>query len=63
MDGQQYFMPIASYEKIYTKTEINNTQKLLQSSTFEFHSKRGELLHYPVDDAKETLKEKCLKAL
>ena len=63
MDGQQYFMPIASYEKIYTKAEINNTQKLVQSSTFDFHSKRGELLHYPVDDAKEALKEKCLKAL
>ena len=63
MDGQQYFMPIASYEKIYTKAEINNTQKLLQSSTFDFHSKRGELLHYPVDNSEETLKEKCLKAL
>lgn len=63
MDGQQYFMPIASYEKIYTKAEINNTQKLLQSSTFDFHSKRGELLHYPVDNSEEALKEKCLKAL
>ena len=63
MDGQQYFMPIASYEKIYTKAEINNTQKLLQSSTFDFHSKRGELLHYPVDNSEETLKENCLKAL
>ena len=63
MDGQQYFMPVASYEKIYTKAEINNTQKLLQSSTFDFHSKRGELLHYPVENSEETLKEKCLKAL
>ena len=63
MDGQQYFMPITSYEKIYTKAEINNTQKLLQSSTFDFHNKRGELLHYPVDNSEETLKEKCLKAL
>ena len=63
MDGQQYFMPIVSYEKIYTKAEINNTQKLLQSSTFDFHSKRGELLHYPVDSSEEALKEKCLGAL
>ena len=63
MDGQQYFMPISSYEKIYTKAEINNTRKLLESSTFDFHSKRGELLHYPVDNSEETLKEKCLNAL
>ena len=63
MDGQQYFMPIASYLKIYTKAEINNTQKLLQSSTFDFHNKRGELLHYPVDNSEDKLKENCLNAL
>ena len=63
MDGQQYFMPIASYEKIYTKAEINNTRKLLESSTFDFHSKRGEMLHYPVDNSEETLKANCLNAL
>ena len=63
MDGQQYFMPITSYEKIYTKAEINNTRKLLESSTFDFHSRRGEMLHYPVDNSEETLKENCLSAL
>ena len=63
MDGQQYFMPFASYEKIYTKAEINNTKKLLESSTFDFHNKRGELLHYPVNNSEETLKENCLNAL
>ena len=63
MEGQQYFMPISSYEKIYTKAEINNTKKLLESSTFNFHTRRGELLHYPVENSGETLKEKCLNAL
>ena len=63
MDGQQYFMPLSSYEKIYTKTEINNTRKLLESSTFDFHNKRGEMLHYPVDNSEKTLKENCLNTL
>ncbi|MBQ6730747.1 MAG: DNA polymerase III subunit alpha [Bacilli bacterium] len=63
MDGQQYFMPISSYEKIYTKAEINNTRKLLESSTFDFHNKRGEILHYPVINSEETLKDNCLKSL
>ena len=63
LDGQEYFMPIASYEKIYTKAEINNTQKVLKSSTFNFHQKRGEILHYPVKDSAVTLKEECYQAL
>ena len=63
MDGQQYFMPISSYEKIYTKAEINNTRKLLESSSFDFHNKRGELLHYPVENSIEALKQNCLNAL
>lgn len=63
LDGQEYFMPIASYEKIYTKAEINNTKKVLESSTFDFHQKRGEILHYPVNDSVHTLKEECYQAL
>ena len=63
MDGQQYFMPISSYEKIYTKAEIANTQKILKASSFDFHNRRGEMLHYPVENSEETLKENCLKAL
>ena len=62
-DGQQYFMPFAYYQKIYTQKEINNTQKVLSSSTFDFHKKRGELLHYPVNDSVATLKENCFKRL
>ena len=63
MDGQEYFMTITNYEKIYTKAEINNTQKLLQQSTFDFHQKRGELLVFPVENSEETLKSNCFNSL
>ena len=63
LDGQQYFMSIDAYKKIYTTAEINNTRKLVESSTFNFHQKRGELLHYPVEDSVQTLKDNCYKAL
>ena len=63
LDGQQYFMSIDAYKKIYTTSEINNTRKLVESSTFDFHQKRGELLHYPVEDSVQTLKDNCNKAL
>ena len=63
LEGQDYFMPIASYEKIYTKNEINNTKKVLESSSFNFHKKRGELLHFPVENSSEFLKESCFNAL
>ncbi len=63
LDGQQYFMSIDAYKKIYTTAEINNTRKLVESSTFNFHQKRGELLHYPVEDSVQALKDNCYKAL
>ncbi len=63
LEGQEYFMPIESYQKIYTAKEINNTQKILNISSFDFHQKRGEILHYPVDDAVQTLKDNCYNAL
>ena len=63
LEGQQYFMSIDDYKKIYRSIEIENTKKILESSTFDFHQKRGELLHYPVNDSAVTLKESCFKAL
>ena len=63
LEGQQYFMSIDAYQKIYTPIEINNTRKLLESSSFNFHQKRGELLHYPVSDSVQALKDKCYQAL
>ena len=63
LDGQDYFMSITAYEKIYTKAEILNTLKIVKNSTFNFHQKRGELLRYPVKNSKETLKELCEEGL
>ena len=63
LNGQEYFMSFNDYQKIYTAKEINNTKKILESSTFDFHQKRGELLHYPVEDSIQTLKDNCYKAL
>ena len=63
LNGQDYFMSINDYQKIYTQKEINNTQRVLNSSTFDFHQKRGEILHYPVTNSAETLKENCYQAL
>ena len=63
LEGQEYFMPIASYQKIYSTKEIENTKKILESSSFDYHQKRGELLHYPVDDSVKTLKDNCYASL
>lgn len=57
--GQEYFMKEEDYAKIYSKVEMENTVKLVQSSTFNFNQKRGELLHYPVNDSKEELSRIC----
>lgn len=57
--GQDYFMKEEDYAKIYSKNEIENTVKLVQSSTFDLHQKRGELLHYQVNDSKEELSRLC----
>lgn len=62
-EGQQYFMPYSFYQKIYHPEEIENTKKILDSSTFEFHTKRGEMLHYPVSDSATSLKELCFNSL
>ena len=66
LDGQQYFMTFENYQKIYTGAEILNTQKILKASSFNYHQKRGEMLHYPVNDSALALKDSCfarLKAL
>ena len=63
LDGQSYFMSIENYQKIYTANEINNSRKILESSTFNFHQKRGEMLHYPVNNSAQSLKESCYARL
>ncbi len=61
--GQEYFMKEEDYQKIYSSKEIANTINIIKKSTFDFNKKRGELLHYPVDDAKATLREMCESSL
>ena len=63
MEGNQYFMPLESYAKIYTNEELENTCKIIESSTFDFHKKRGEMLHFVKDNADTYLKTKCFDAL
>ena len=63
LEGQQYFMSIDAYKKIYRASEIENTKKILELSSFDFHQKRGELLHYPVDDSAATLRSSCFDRL
>ena len=61
--GQQYFMKETDYQKIYSKAELANTVKLVKSSTVKFIKKRGEMLHYPVEDSPATLKTMVYQGL
>lgn len=61
--GEQYFKPIESFESLYNKDEIDLTVKILESTTFDFNKKRGELYHYPVSDSVDALKRKVHQGL
>lgn len=61
--GEQYFKPIESFESLYNKDEVDLTVKILESTTFDFNKKRGELYHYPVSDSVDTLKRKVYQGL
>ena len=62
-EGPNYFMDFKDYQKIYTKRELDNTVKLVDASDFVFNQKRGSIVKYPVDNAKETLKNNVLQGL
>ena len=62
-DGQEYFMSESDYQKIYTKSELANTVNIIKQSGFSFHQKRGELLHYPVENATVELRRMCEESL
>ena len=61
--GQDYFMTLKNYSKIYTTAEIAETRAIVDGVTFSFHQKRGQMLRYPVDDATKTLKSLCAESL
>ena len=63
LQGQQYFMPYEYYQKLYRQVEIDNTRKILESASFNFHQKRGELLRYPVDNSPKALTDACFLRL
>ena len=63
LKGQQYFQDIDSYKKLYTRIEIANTVKVISSNTLDFNIKRGEMVHFPVDDSKLTIKQNVLQGL
>ena len=61
--GQEYFMKEEDYNKIYTSKELANTINLVNRSTFKYHQKRGELLHYPCENSIKYLTDLCEDAL
>ncbi len=61
--GEQYFKSIEAYESLYNKDEVLLTVKILNSSSFEFNKKRGEIIHYPVSDSIDTLKRNVFNGL
>ena len=61
--GEQYFKSIEVFESLYNKEEVDLTVKILESTTFDFNKKRGELYHYPVSDSVDTLKRKVHQGL
>ena len=61
--GQEYFMKEEDYNKIYTPKELANTINLVNRSTFKYHIKRGELLHYPCENSIKHLTDLCEEAL
>lgn len=61
--GQAYFMKESDYQKIYTPHELSLTVELMKKSTFNYHQKRGEMLHFPVDNSEHYLREQVAKGL
>ncbi|MCD8204868.1 MAG: DNA polymerase III subunit alpha [Coprobacillus sp.] len=61
--GEECFHEEKYYEARYTKTEIDNTEKILNSSTFDYFIKRGNLIKYEVSDSKKELRSLSMKGL
>ena len=61
--GENYFKSPDAYTSLYNKEEIELTEKILNSTSFEFNKKRGELYHFPVTDSVDALKRKVHQGL
>lgn len=61
--GQEYFLKEIDYHKIYTNTEIDNTNKIISLNEFSLHKTRGEMLHYPCENSDDELRKKAYDKL
>ncbi|MCD8209794.1 MAG: DNA polymerase III subunit alpha [Coprobacillus sp.] len=61
--GEECFHDESYYQQRYTKEEIDNTEKILSSSTFDYFMKRGKMIHYSDESDKNLLKERAFKGL
>ncbi|MCR4879527.1 MAG: DNA polymerase III subunit alpha [Bacilli bacterium] len=61
--GQAYFMKESDYQKIYTSRELALTVELMKKANFNYHQKRGEMLHFPVENSEQYLREQVAKGL
>lgn len=62
-NGELYFKDEQTILSLYTKEDINQTIKIFDLITFNFHQKRGELLSFGTTDSNEHLKNECYKNL
>jgi len=63
LDGQEYFMKVEDYQKIYSVNEINATKEIINKVSFKLNNKRGEMLHYAGENSSQALREMCFKSL
>lgn len=63
LEGQEYFMTEDAYSKIYNVEELANTIEIINKSTFKLEKQRGEMLHYPVENSEQALRDNCFNEL
>ncbi len=61
--GNQHFRPADDYNSLYNKEEIDLTEKIISLNKFNIHQKRGEIIHFPVQDSVDTLKREVFNGL
>ncbi len=61
--GPECFHDETYYQQRYTQEEIDNTEKILSTSTFDYFVKRGKLIHYSQNADENLLKETAFKGL
>lgn len=61
--GNAYFMEISEIDKYYEKSEIQLSGEIVDKSKISFHTKRGEMLKFPVTNSFETLSNMCNEAM